>query len=294
MLDYRIKTFLTVCETLNFTQAASQLHITQPAVSQHIKYLEEFYNCSLLTFEGKKCVVTPHGQELLNMLHTMTNDIKHFKAKASQETFPINFGTTLTIGEFVIPEPLSRLIHEDSKFDITMKVDNTQNILLALDRGEIDFAIVEGFFSKERYDFLHYRKEPFIGIASNLSHLTNNNYSYEELLDEILLVREQGSGTREIIENELKQHQIALTDFKQKIELGNLNTIKQLVAKNLGISFIYECAVKKEINEGKLKAIPLGEEVISHDFTFIWRKDSHFKSEYQQIFNILLENETHL
>ena len=100
MLDYRVFTFIKVCETLNFTQAAKELHITQPAVTKHIKALETEYQTKLFTFSGKHCQLTQSGKELLDLLTTMDTDIKHFKTQLKQDLQPLNFGATLTIGEF--------------------------------------------------------------------------------------------------------------------------------------------------------------------------------------------------
>lgn len=104
-----------------------------------------------------------------------------------------------------------------------------------------------------------------------------------------LIIREEGSGTRDILEMSLRKKHISINDFIQKIEIGNLNTIKQLVKNNLGISFIYKSAVKEELNEKSLIQIPLTEDQIFHDFTFVWRKGSHFKQEYQNIFSQMKE-----
>lgn len=118
MLDHRIFTFIKVCETLNFTQASKELHITQPAVTKHIKFLEAEYHTKLFTFEGKQCFLTPTGKQLLDLLHTMNNDIQHFKLLIDQTLIPLNFGTTLTIGEYVMPNILCRLLQKTPQLQL--------------------------------------------------------------------------------------------------------------------------------------------------------------------------------
>ena len=154
MLDYRVFTFIKVCETLNFTQAAKELHITQPAVTKHIKALETEYQTKLFTFSGKHCQLTQSGKELLDLLTTMDTDIKHFKTQLKQDLQPLNFGATLTIGEYVLTDSLVDILANHPNFQVKMLVDNTETLLKAIDKGEIDFALIEGFFSKEKYDFL--------------------------------------------------------------------------------------------------------------------------------------------
>ena len=166
MLDYRVFTFMKVCETLNFTQAAKELHITQPAVTKHIQTLENDYQTKLFTFSGKQCQLTKSGKELLDLLTTINNDIQHFKSHLNQDQTPINFGATLTIGEYVLSDSLAVILSEHPNFQIKMLVDNTETLLKDIDQGKIDFALIEGFFSKEKYDFMPYKTEPFIAVAS--------------------------------------------------------------------------------------------------------------------------------
>lgn len=161
MLDYRVFTFMKVCETLNFTQAAKELHITQPAVTKHVKTLETEYQTKLFTFSGKQCQLTQSGKELLDLLTTMDTDIKHFKTQLKQDLQPLNFGATLTIGEYVLTDSLVDILANHPNFQVKMLVDNTETLLKAIDNGQIDFALIEGFFSKENTIFCL--------IAQNLS-----------------------------------------------------------------------------------------------------------------------------
>lgn len=138
------------------------------------------------------------------MLYTVHSNIQHFKLRTAQETLPLNFGATLTIGEYVMPNILSRLLSQNQNLKINMSVGNTQKILNDIDKGQLDFGIIEGFFSKEKYDYLTFKKEEFIGIASPKSHLGYQEYTYDQLLKETLIVREKGSGTREIFDMNLK------------------------------------------------------------------------------------------
>lgn len=290
MLDYRVFTFMKVCDTLNFTQAAKELHITQPAVTKHIQTLENDYQTKLFTFSGKQCQLTKSGKELLDLLTTINNDIQHFKSHLNQDQIPINFGATLTIGDYVLSDSLAIILSEHPNFKIKMLVDNTETLLKDIDQGKIDFALIEGFFSKEKYDFMSYKTEPFIAVASPKAGLTDKTYTLEELLDYPIIIREQGSGTREMLEVTLKEANLAITDFHHITEIGSLNAICQLITNNLGITFVYKSVVQKELDSGKLFEIKLDLPPISHDFTFVWRKNSHFKSLYQDIFKLFLTN----
>ncbi|TWT12427.1 LysR family transcriptional regulator [Streptococcus sp. sy004] len=286
MLDFRVFTFLKVCETLNFTQAAKELHITQPAVTKHIQMLELEYQMKLFHFKGKQCQLTQDGKALLELIVTMNNDLKHFKNRQSQKNIPLNFGATLTIGEFVLTDVLLNLLAKNKALQVKMLVDNTETLLKSIDQGLIDFALIEGFFSKEKYDALSYRKEPFVAVAAPDLILSQKAVTLESLLAYPLIIREQGSGTRELLELTLKEANLSIHDFQKVTEIGNLNIIKTLVKHQLGITFVYQSVVQQELDKGELIIIPIQNLTISHDFTFIWRKNSQFKSRYQDIFKL--------
>ena len=110
MLDYRTETFLTVCKTLNFTTAAKQLNITQPAVSQHIHFLEKQYNTILFNYKNKELSLTPSGQILYKHLLTMKNNEQALMNEINNITSNIetlSIGVTMTIGEYAIVDKLA-------------------------------------------------------------------------------------------------------------------------------------------------------------------------------------------
>jgi DNA-binding transcriptional LysR family regulator len=164
-----------------------------------------------------------------------------------------------------------------------MIVGNTEELLHKLEEGEIDFALVEGYFVKNEYDFAVYSREKYICIAGRDYRLKKKPYVLEDLLQETLIIRERGSGTRDIFEKNLEKQNLTISDFNKVIEIGNINAIKCLVKNNNGITALYEIAVKDELKNGTLKKIEVEDLQKTHDFYFIWRKNSTFKSLYQEI-----------
>ena len=271
MLDFRIETFITVCETLNFTKAAQQLGITQPAVSQHIRFLEDEYRVLLFEHSGKKIKLTEEGKILQSSAITMKHDEIHLKnqlASRLSQKKKLTFGATLTVGEFIITKHISSYLESHPNTQIKMMVANTNELLEKLDSGEIDFAIVEGYFTKSEYDHQIYSKEKYIAVCSG-NHL---------------FTKSPRAGTREILTRALEGMNYSITDFANQIEINNMNVIKYLTAQDCGITFLYEAAVKNELESGILKEIALSDLNILHDITFIWRKGSIFKDYYIDLF----------
>lgn len=271
---------------MNFTRASEKLNITQPAVSQHIRFLEKHYNTKLFRYEGTKLQLTGAGEILRNASLTMKHDelsIQDEMLKAEDEK-ELRFGATRTVGDALMGNILERYLRKYPEARIHMEVDNTRELLMRLDEGEIDFALVEGFFKKSEYESQVYSVENYIAVCSPDHQFQKEPVSVEDLFQERLLLREQGSGTREVLERYLSAKNLSLADFRKVMEAGSLQTIKELTKAGCGITFLYEVAVRRELADGVLKRIPLEDFHISHEFAFIWRRGSIYADRYRELF----------
>lgn len=288
MQDFRMETFLTVCKYLNYTKAAQELNLTQPAVSQHIHYLENFYQVQLFYHTGKKVELTRAGELLRNSALTFKHDeiyLSRILQDTAKNTRNFAFGATLSVAEFMLPPDLERLIGAYPQSHIRMEVANTRELLSKLDAGKLDFAVVEGEFPREEYEFLLYRKEPYIPVASRKKAEQYHNAEFRELLSERLILREPGSGTREILEQELRRRGMTTDDFFQITELGNIGAIQAMLRADLGISFFYQATLTER--ETQLVPIALKDFSLEHEVMFIFRKNSSFRKDYEEIYAFL-------
>lgn len=290
MQDFRMDTFLAVCRLLNYTKAAEELHITQPAVSQHIRYLEDYYEVQLIRFEGKKLCLTEAGSLLRNAATTMKHDeiILREQLKMGKRR-KLVFGATLTIGDFVLPSMLARYMIENPETEVRMTVDNTETLLKKIDAGELDFAVIEGYFHKAEYDYKIYSVENYIAVCSAAYIFQQEPKILSDLFSEPIILRERGSGTREIFERHMEERNCSVRDFRQIIEIGSISAIKLLAAERCGITFLYEAAAKRELESGTLRQIHLADFEVRHNFTFVWRKNSIFDDRYHDVFDDLLK-----
>lgn len=287
MLDFRTETFLTVCKTMNFTSAAKELHITQPAVSQHIHFLEEQYHTSLFLYRNKQLSLTKSGEILKKHLMTMKNDEKALLAEIESTYYGIeslSLGVTMTVGEYAVIDSLSAFLMNHPEINIHLHYGNTAHLLGLLNSGQISMAIVEGNYEKENYAHKIYSTEDYIAVcAASHDFKINPPRTISDLICERLLVREPGSGTRNILEQSLTARGLRISDFTHYTEIENMHTIISLLKKDCGISFMYKIAVADELNRGLLKEITLDDFKMRHDFDFIWEKDSIYTDKYLSI-----------
>ncbi len=292
MLDYRLKTFLSLCRILNYTKTAEELHITQPAVSQHIKHLEEDYGVKLFDYQGKNLQLTKEGEILYRFSLSMaasSDKIRSILSKPKDRNLPLRFGSTLTIGEYTMSKLLKRLIKDFPSIDINMQVGNTETLLKMLEDGKIDFAILEGHFDKSEYESILFSEEAYIGVVSPRHELGKKEVSFEDLFNNTLILREKGSGTRDILERILYEHNHTMASFSKTIEIGNMHLIKELVKADLGLTFLYKEAVEKELKDGQLVEINLKGFQIQRDFNFVYLKNSLHHKEYLAWLKYFLE-----
>lgn len=288
MLDYRSYTFLEVYRARSFSRAAKALHITQPAVSQHIRYLEHHYEAALFEKTTRGAKPTPAGDRLFRVLSTMASDEERLctelHALVSEAALaPLRLGCTRTVADYVAPSLLAARATAQPAERVNMRVGNTTELVQLMDAGEIDCALVEGSFDHTRFDSMVYSTEDYIAVASPEAVARMNVRSIHDLVGERLILREPGSGTREILERNLAAHDLALADFADTLELASIPAIVSCVAAGAGITFLYRIAVERELAAGTLVDITPADFGIRHDFTLIWQHGSTYAARYRAL-----------
>lgn len=289
LLDIRIESFLSVCKNKSFTKASEELSITQPAVTQHIQFLERHYGCRFFEYTNRELKFTVEGE--LYYKHIInakgTDEIISRKLREiQQEKKTLSFGATLTIGEFTLAPVISDFIKEFSNYEISMYVDNTKTILNMLSEGKILFALIEGLFNKVEYETQLFKMSNFILVAPPEHNLTyKGSITLEDIKNQTVIIREKGSGSREVLERGLFDRNYTLKSFRKTIEIGNVNVAKEMIKNGIGVGFMYEDAVKKEIRKGELVELRVEDFIISREFNFVCMKNEIIKEEVEKFWN---------
>ena len=277
MLDYRIDTFLTLCECMNYRKTAEMLHISQPAVTQQIHALENQYGRKLFEYENRRLVKTEAAAILEQYARAAKLQQQDLLQKLeSSPIHTLRIGATKTIGDYYLKEDIRRYLQSPDNA-LTLIVDNTEHLLRLLEENELDFSVVEGFFDKTRFDSILLRREPFVGICRKDHPFAGREVTMEELLQQTIIHREAGSGTRAILEQELRGYNESLQRFHRHICISSFNIILDLVKQGFGVSFVYNIladsdpalakfsirgeSVVREFNVVYLKYADMGEKI---------------------------------
>ncbi|MFO7819448.1 MAG: LysR family transcriptional regulator [Halanaerobacter sp.] len=280
MIDYRLVSFISLAKLKNYTKTAEYLNLTQPTITQHIQYLENFYGVDLVIRTKRGIHLTAEGKLLLEYAQKIDSLAKGIKRRLENQKNIIkkyNIGATLTIGEYVLAKILGDYQEEKPNIDIALTVQNTETILKKLDREEIDLGLIEGSFDTTKYEHKSLKKDRLLLVLAPEHRLADRkSVDLKELLDEKFILRESGSGTRSSFEEAILEEGYNIKDLNVQMEIGNLNVIRTLVVENLGITVISQEVVKEELANNRLVSIPINGVDLEREFNFVYL--SHYKS----------------
>lgn len=273
-MDFRLKVFLTVAARLSFTKAASELFITQPAVSKHIRELEEEYKIKLFERNGSKIAVTKAGHVLLQhtkRLFEIYRDIDFdMSALIHEQRGLLRVGASTTLSQYIIPPVLARFHQKMKEVKITLINGNTEIIEKSLLEKEIEVGIVEGQLKNKGIKYIPFLKDELVLVCkANHSLAKKNEITKEDLLKMQFLMREQGSGTLEVIEYGLKRFNVSLDQLDVQMQLGSTESIKSYLLSSNCVAFISIHAVNKELKNNQLTVLDIKNLSIERNFYIV-------------------------
>ena len=254
----KLEVFAAVAKLGSVTQAAKQLLLSQSAVSMALADLENHHDGELFIRCGRSLVLNDRGKLLLplaeEILKQTANFAKHLESSAQEPTGELTIGASTTIGNYLLPLLIANFSKRYPKARIIMQVGNTELISESLDRGQLDLALIEGPCHIKSLRQIHWRDDQLVIIAApDHPWVNKGELKHQDLLEAEWIMRETGSGTREVFEHALG---VPLRQLSAVIELGHTEAIKKAVEAGLGVSCLSQLAVQREINLGVLVAIP--------------------------------------
>ena len=256
-MDFRLKVFYTVALRLNFTKAATELYITQPAVSKHIQELEETYKTKLFERNGSKIALTPAGKILLKYTKSIFDIYREIDFEMSsfnkERQGLLRLGASTTISQYIISPVLASFHQKQKDIKVNLLNGNTEQIENALINKEIEIGIVEGQSKNQSIKYIPFLKDELVLVCnSNNSFVKQNEISVNDLKSMKFITRERGSGTLEVIEFALKKAGLKFSDLQIEMQLGSTESIKSYLLNSDCFAFMSIHAVSKELKNKEL------------------------------------------
>jgi len=271
-----LKIFITVCDAGSMTAAAKKLYITQPSVSQAIAELEAHYHTRLFERLGRQLYITEAGKKLLSyarhILSLMEQAERELNDLSSSGT--LRLGASMTIGTYLLSDMIKSFLSIYPEVQILTTVDNTKVIEEMILSDQLDLALVEGPTHSADIVEETFRKDELVLICSpEHPWAAKKQIEMRELNDCSFIVREEGSGTREIFE-------IAMASKKIKWKISgiynNTESIKNAVAAGIGIAVLSKLAVENEIKSGRIAMVKIHDLIFTRPFNLIYHKNKFF------------------
>jgi LysR family transcriptional regulator, low CO2-responsive transcriptional regulator len=272
---HQLQVFSKVVELKSITRASEELHMTQPAVSIQIKNFQEQFDIALTEVVGRQLYVTDFGMEVYKMAERVINEVYAINYKTMAYKGHLTGRLTVSVvstGKYVMPYFLSEFINKNEGVDLIMDVTNKSRVINSLQKNEIDFALVsvlpQGF---KVNDEILLENELYV-IGNKNENKSGKAITKSELSAMPLIFREEGSGTRFVMEQYFKKNSIQV---RKKMELTSNEAVKQAVISGLGNSVMPLIGLRNELQNGDLKILPAVGFPIKSKWHLIWLREKN-------------------
>jgi len=258
----RLRAFVTVARERSFTQAAATLHLSQSAISQQVSALEQDVGAALFIRSGRRVSLTREGAALLERAEALLADMESARraiaAAQGRVAGDLRIASSLTIAGYVLPRPLTAFRRGNPDVRLTLRVRNTEDVVRALIGGDVDLGLVEGPVSSNRIELEHLFDDELAVIAPpDHRFAALDEIDLDDLLREPFVVREPGSGTRQVAEDALAAAGADPLALQVVAELSGIDAQKAVVEAGLGVSIVSTLTIRRELALGSLVARPV-------------------------------------
>ncbi|KLR72266.1 MULTISPECIES: LysR family transcriptional regulator [Geobacillus] len=273
-MDQLLYVFVKVVEKGNFTKAAEELHMTQPAVSQHIQTLERLFDTKLLDRTNKYVklnkageIVYHYAKEILGLYTRMNQLVDDLLNRAGGE---LSIGASYTYGEYVLPQMIAKLHQHYPLIKPTITIGNSNEIVEMVSSHQLDVGIIEMDIETKNVYIEPFAKDQMVVVASvHHPYAQKESVQMDDLRNATWIVRETGSGTRKATDEFFLKHNFFPSSI---MEFGSTQLIKEAVEAGLGLTFLSLWTIKKELSFGTLTIIPIDDEPFFRHFSLVTSK----------------------
>lgn len=289
-IDYmtirHLKIFIAVAETGKMSTAAAKYYISQPTVSQAIRELEEHYGVLLFERVAKKLYITEAGKSLLTYARMVVNQFDELEdnmLKGFSEKLRI--GASKTVGSCIIPELINQYEKIKPEVETFVYVNNTKCIEEKLLKSELDIGIVEGQVKSDDLVVIPVIKDYLVIVCSTKHKLAGcNSIAVKDLEKENFIMREEGSGTRELFENYISRCGVKL-NIRWEVTCSDM--IKKAVITNNCLTAISARLIEEEAKQNLLYVIKSSNQALNRSFSLVYYKNKFVNDNMKSLMHLL-------
>lgn len=274
MDTYQLKIFCMVTRLQSFSKAAKMLHMSQPAVSTHIKNLEEYYQGHLFDRTPQGVVLTKAGEVFysyaLRILELQDEMEQQLESVLQKENNQIIVGASTTIGNVSLPCSIYLFKEEYPEVNIRLEIANSDEVTRKVIADEVDIGVLEGYRESAEMHVIPVTSDELVVIVPPNHPSTDGTISLEDFLKQPIILREDGSGTRKLLAAELEKHSHSINDLNVITQMTTIDAIKSAVEAGLGGAVVPRLAVRKEAYLGTLKVLNIVGLNMPLDFNIIY------------------------
>ena len=273
---HQLHVFLKVTQTQSVTKASEELNLSQPAVSIQLKNFQDQFEIPLTEIQGRKLYVTDFGKEIAIAAEKILNEVYAINYKTMAYKGQLSGRLKISVvstGKYIMPYFLADFLKLHPGIELLLDVTNKAKVIESLENNEVDFSLVSILPKQlpiENEELLQNK----LFLIANKNDQTEEKLHDQQLLEQLpLIFRENGSGTRSVMEEFISNHQLTV---KKKMELTSNEAVKQAVLAGLGCSIMPLIGIKQELLNGDLRIIPLKDFPIRSTWNLIWLKNKRF------------------
>lgn len=290
----QLRIFQKVAQTGHVTRAAEELHLTQPAVSIQLKNFQDQFELPLFEIIHKRLYITDFGQEVAVSAQRILDEINSVQFKMHQHLGALTGKLKLSVvstGKYIAPYFVTDFMNKHTGIELVMDVTNKALVLESLAGNMVDFAFVSVLPEQLPVNKIKLMQNKLF-LIGNKEAISSNKELNSTILKEVpLIYREEGSGTRYVMERFIRKQKIPVT---KKMELQSNEAVKQAVIAGLGYSIMPLIGVKNELMNGQLQIIPVKGFPIESSWNLIWMQDKKLSPVAQAFLNYVRSEKQHI
>jgi len=257
MENFRLRVFRAVARHLNFRQAAEELLLTQPAVTQQIKALESELSIALFDRSGGRVALTAAGEALLpyaDKLAALSEEAREaVAATAGDSAGRLAIAASQTIGQYLLPRLIAGFLKDHPRVEITVTGGNTQQVLEALVEHRVQLALIEGPAMRRDVKIEPFMEDHMVCVVTPGHEWADDDVDVADLRNAVLVTRELGSGSRRIVEQALEEAGLPTKELHLGMTFDSTEGLLSAVEAGLGIAFVSRWTVRNQLALGTLR-----------------------------------------